>query len=1036
MEAVAAVGFASSIITFVEFSYGLVAGALDVLRTGSVPNVLEIKSAIDELQQATESVQQTSFPEPLGQHVPALQGLAIKSKERLIEVQAILQTLIPRDSTSKVEALRISWRSSRLQGKILKLLGLLNQSRSDSFTYLLLILNERSLLVSTQISKLDASVTTQFSSVPDRLATLQKTLEEMKSNINCDPESLLVEKLLEVEEKVQTLLESSSPATAEVRVLRQLYFSSMFSREDAIHDPGYGTFEWILEADHHDEQDTSSKDSNTNEGTDNSDVGGEDIDEEEIDADYSDEDYSDEESSDEDEYSEDKAKARSTLLRWLSSGHGLLHISGKAGSGKSTLMKLIARHPTTDRELKKWSGERTLVVSHFFGWRAGDAMQQSLHGLYRSILFSVLANCPSLIPDVFPAACRVFDTTAFEPHIDEPYFRFPTKLQEAFQNLVDVCAPLNTYFCFVIDGLDEFKHDPAHRHSHQDLVAQLRLWSQHDNIKILVSSRPEPAFLHLVPSKLRINLHELTRWDISRVARNMLEEHSSFAVTRSFHRQLVGNVVDKAEGVFLWAYIITLQLRDAAAAGESLQALQDLLLRTPRDLNTLYDSLLESVDHVHRDMVFKMLFIVASKHSTIIWAQHSVLAMTWVTQLLDPNFPLNSVDTIENWSEDDVMQKRKLAMHRLAQTKGLLEIRNKQVAFFHRTAFDFFIESREREQLLMQHPDLVGYVMDIKLAFASVLYMSDRGDEIMSLLSHNSYWTGPKVQRVWLSVMEQVSQIPRIQERRPAAFNGAIGNRIHYSIVNSSYSHPHYLAASCDGYEDHDIIERVKYEPQLIHGNGSCSLLYSALFRHRTALVSWLLQNGVSPQEELQCKSHRGDVMVPVSVLYCSIFAHATMSGLQPRYMDKDFTMAEVLTQYDGATLAHSIIVVGKIINGEVAEGTHFVSFKDLLLAAKPAKVAVSLEPQRTLQRIADARPILRHEGGVLDAKDGSGVEPLPSSLQGYLPFTPEMRKGLLSDYWRSSRARTLAIQGFGLHSVVVGEKTYYWQDMRYARKF
>lgn len=86
----------------------------------------------------------------------------------------------------------------------------------------LLILNARSLLVSTQISKLDASVTTQFSSVPDRLLDLKKTLHEMKANISCDQQTLSIDILRRVEEKVQSLLESSSPPTAEARALRQL----------------------------------------------------------------------------------------------------------------------------------------------------------------------------------------------------------------------------------------------------------------------------------------------------------------------------------------------------------------------------------------------------------------------------------------------------------------------------------------------------------------------------------------------------------------------------------------------------------------------------------------------------------------------------------------------------------------------------------------------------------------------------------------------------------------------------------------------
>lgn len=47
---------------------------------------------------------------------------------------------------------------------------------------------------------------------------------------------------------------------------------------------------------------------------------------------------------------------REPFLRWLSSGNGIFHISGKLGSGKSTLMKFLCDHERTTVELQKWAG--------------------------------------------------------------------------------------------------------------------------------------------------------------------------------------------------------------------------------------------------------------------------------------------------------------------------------------------------------------------------------------------------------------------------------------------------------------------------------------------------------------------------------------------------------------------------------------------------------------------------------------------------------------------------------------------------------
>ena len=52
----------------------------------------------------------------------------------------------------------------------------------------------------------------------------------------------------------------------------------------------------------------------------------------------------------------EKYAAKEALLTWLSSGNGIFHISGKLGSGKSTLMKSLCEHKSTVAMLKQWAG--------------------------------------------------------------------------------------------------------------------------------------------------------------------------------------------------------------------------------------------------------------------------------------------------------------------------------------------------------------------------------------------------------------------------------------------------------------------------------------------------------------------------------------------------------------------------------------------------------------------------------------------------------------------------------------------------------
>ncbi|KAI7776956.1 hypothetical protein LA080_004250 [Diaporthe eres] len=117
-------------------------------------------------------------------------------------------------------------------------------------------------------------------------------------------------------------------------------------------------------------------------------------------------------------------KARDDFIVWLERDHGMFHISGKPGSGKSTLMKYLCQHRRTKDHLEAWAGDKNLSTGEFFFWRPGSTLQKSLKGIIRGLLHCVLSEAPDLIP----------------------------------------------VFAFFIDGLDEFNGN------HSDLVHQLFAW--------------------------------------------------------------------------------------------------------------------------------------------------------------------------------------------------------------------------------------------------------------------------------------------------------------------------------------------------------------------------------------------------------------------------------------------------------------------------------------------------------------------------------------------------------------------------------
>lgn len=177
---------------------------------------------------------------------------------------------------------------------------------------------------------------------------MEKTVEQLRRGVQVD---YLSNDVLHQIDQILHVQEEALHTVYEDRILKSLRFETMDARRDQIHDPQGRTFSWILEWE--DEQSASSQidDFPENEEDDEAqDREGEDEGEDYEDDDYEDEDY---------EYWEETVpmkECRQRFVRWLSAEASIFHISGKLGSGKSTLMRFLYSHPRTQQELEKWAG--------------------------------------------------------------------------------------------------------------------------------------------------------------------------------------------------------------------------------------------------------------------------------------------------------------------------------------------------------------------------------------------------------------------------------------------------------------------------------------------------------------------------------------------------------------------------------------------------------------------------------------------------------------------------------------------------------
>jgi hypothetical protein len=298
-------------------------------------------------------------------------------------------------------------------------------------------------------------------------------------------------------------------------------------------------------------------------------------------------------------------------------------INGKAGSGKSTLMKFIHDDSRTKKALKRWAGPNELVILHFFFWNLGTNLQKSHAGLLRGLLHAALEQHPELIPAVFPKAYRNWGTwdddyaTASEDenktrrehvddheagHVDddgtehteapEPEY---IEVKKAFELLISKSGYLR--LAIFIDGIDEFDGD------HREMATFLRSLASH-HVKLIISSRPLNTCLHSLSGCPTLRLHDLTRRDMTAyVHGELLTHHLMTRLVEVFPTEaphLASEIVDKAEGVFLWIKLVVRMLIKGLENGDSLEELHATLSALPSDLRDLYTRMFAKMDLIYR----------------------------------------------------------------------------------------------------------------------------------------------------------------------------------------------------------------------------------------------------------------------------------------------------------------------------------------------------------------------------------------------------------------------------------------------------
>lgn len=180
-------------------------------------------------------------------------------------------------------------------------------------------------------------------------------------------------------------------------------------------------------------------------------------------------------------------------------------------------------------------------------------------------------------------------------------------------------APRPPKYCLFIDGLDEYNGN------HGQLVQILDGLASTGNMKLCVSSRPWNVFVRAYESrKPHLLLQDLTASDIRLFINSTIMKSltGSIAYDPSDEsgmdiRTLVSDIVNRAEGVFLWVFLAVQSVVRGFDEGDSVGTLHRRVLTFPTDLERFFDNILgrvESFYHHHTTQALYLAYLYAENH--------------------------------------------------------------------------------------------------------------------------------------------------------------------------------------------------------------------------------------------------------------------------------------------------------------------------------------------------------------------------------------------------------------------------------------
>ncbi|KAK1711695.1 hypothetical protein BDP67DRAFT_438301 [Colletotrichum lupini] len=647
-----AAGLASSILTFIDICYKVAKRTYEIYEsaTGATAENIHVGNVIIDLEKAAAELSPVSRG-----HDAELAKLSEQCRTLSDDLLKLLAGLERREKRL-FQSFKAAIAGARKQKEVASIEKRLDQYRQQIILHLTLNIYRDQSPIKAQLERIRDDSSRLENEHAAKLDALHNQLSEVLERMRTASSRPFWDQQVSNDHLARLLHDFKSCAStleAENKTLDSLYFDAIFQRENSVSDAVSNTFAWILL-----------------------------------------------------EETQNREAMSQSLHSFLADEGEVFFVCGKAGSGKSTLMKFLSHHSSVRETLVDCASKRKLVIVNTFFWSSGDPLQKSLEGFYRAVLFHTLRQCPELLETVIPTLTGIcFSPLSAAISLSE--------LEAAFSRLQSLENAASYLFCYFIDGLDEYEGDPLDQ---KHLAEMLRKWSRKDNVKIICSARPSTVTLDIFgASKTFFELHKLTKADIHAFAEDQIEKYLSeptFKKVQAVCLGMIHKIVERADGVFLWASLVVRALLNAALEHEDEFSIQKRLEECPKSLNQLFHQMLDSIDPSPSVRLRStiLLQLLASEPRIRL----NALALSW----LDESRTLRSLMGLPRRSNHDKYTETRIETeHRKARsqlhtlTRGLVEMEaSEQLAyltstkhgcgsyyqtyfcFFHRTVRDFLAE--------------------------------------------------------------------------------------------------------------------------------------------------------------------------------------------------------------------------------------------------------------------------------------------------------------------------------------------------------